>query len=97
MNGAVQAFACNLAEASLTMLVWFLHAYMVWLYFVVHREANVCPQMHIKAQATEQGIPCYLVTDAGRTQIAAGSKTVLALGPWGKSKLDKITGHLGLL
>lgn len=49
------------------------------------------------AQAKQEGIPCYLVTDAGRTQIAAGSHTVLALGPWGKSRLDKLTGHLGLL
>ena len=53
--------------------------------------------MQIKAKADEQGIPSYLVTDAGRTQIAPGSKTVLALGPWGKSRLDKLTGHLALL
>lgn len=56
-----------------------------------------CLQMRIQAEAREEGIPCYLVTDAGRTQIAAGSQTVLALGPWGKSRLDKLTGHLGLL
>lgn len=58
---------------------------------------QMCWQLHIMAQAKQEGIPCYLVTDAGRTQIAAGSHTVLALGPWGKSRLDKLTGHLGLL
>lgn len=58
---------------------------------------QTCVQLQIMAQARQEGIPCYLVTDAGRTQIAAGSHTVLALGPWGKSRLDKLTGHLGLL
>lgn len=54
-------------------------------------------QLQLQAAAREQDIPCYLVTDAGRTQIAAGSRTVLAIGPWGKSRLDTLTGHLKLL
>ena len=60
-----------------------------------------CPNqtqlLQLREAARDQGIPCYLVTDAGRTQIAAGSNTVLAIGPWGKSRLDAITGHLRLL
>jgi PTH2 family peptidyl-tRNA hydrolase len=39
----------------------------------------------------------YLVEDAGRTQIAAGSKTVLAIGPAPVAELDRITSHLKLL
>ena len=35
----------------------------------------------IAVRALEQDIPCYLVDDAMRTQIAAGSRTVLGLGP----------------
>eukprot|EP00980_Cylindrotheca_fusiformis_P031086 scaffold25800_cov162-Cylindrotheca_fusiformis.AAC.12 len=35
----------------------------------------------IAARAMERDIPIYLVEDAGRTQIAAGSRTVLGLGP----------------
>ena len=54
-------------------------------------------QLELQGVAREQGIPCYLVTDAGRTQIAAGSKTVLALGPWAKSKLDQLSGHFKLV
>ena len=62
------------------------------------REMFLCSlQLQLQAAAQEQDIPCYLVTDAGRTQIAAGSKTVLAIGPWGKSRLDTLTGHLKLL
>ena len=39
----------------------------------------------------------YIVHDAGRTQIAAGSQTVLAIGPAPKSEIDQITGHLPLM
>lgn len=38
----------------------------------------------------------YLVTDAGHTQVPAGSKTVLALGPDESCKIDEITGKLRL-
>jgi PTH2 family peptidyl-tRNA hydrolase len=48
-------------------------------------------------KAQEAGIVTYLVEDAGRTQIAAGSKTVLAIGPAPVSAFDDITGHLKLL
>ncbi|KAK2078616.1 hypothetical protein QBZ16_003456 [Prototheca wickerhamii] len=48
-------------------------------------------------QAKKAGLPAYLVADAGRTQVAPGSKTVLAIGPGPKSALDAITGTLKLL
>mmetsp|Transcript_1792 Transcript_1792/g.4553 ORF Transcript_1792/g.4553 Transcript_1792/m.4553 type:complete len:121 (-) Transcript_1792:305-667(-) len=55
-------------------------------------------QMKELAEAAAQAnIPSHIVCDAGRTQIAAGSQTVLALGPAGKSALDQVTGHLKLL
>lgn len=37
--------------------------------------------LQLAAAAKEAGLPLYLVTDAGRTQIAAGSRTVLGIGP----------------
>ncbi|KAK9463981.1 peptidyl-tRNA hydrolase 2 [Lipomyces oligophaga] len=49
-----------------------------------------------RAQAESLGITHCLIHDAGRTQIAAGSATVLGLGPAPKSKLDMITGELKL-
>ncbi len=44
-----------------------------------------------------QGIPCYVVRDAGHTQIAAGSKTVLGIGPAPSELLDPITGEFSLM
>lgn len=43
------------------------------------------------------GLVTYIVEDAGRTQIAAGSKTVLAIGPAPDHVLKTITGNLKLL
>ncbi|OJK04111.1 hypothetical protein ASPACDRAFT_75607 [Aspergillus aculeatus ATCC 16872] len=48
------------------------------------------------AQAISLGLCARVITDAGRTQIASGSRTVLGvLGP--KSVVDGVTGHLKLL
>ena len=51
----------------------------------------------IAAKAMERDIPLYLVEDAGRTQIAAGSRTVLGLGPAPTYVFDEITSHLKLM
>lgn len=48
------------------------------------------------AQAMSMGVNVTIVHDAGRTQIAAGSATVLGLGPATKAVLDEITGELKL-
>ncbi|KAJ5129361.1 Peptidyl-tRNA hydrolase PTH2 [Penicillium bovifimosum] len=50
----------------------------------------------MQAQAMSLGLCTRVIQDAGRTQIASGSKTVLGiLGP--KSVVDGVTGHLKLL
>ena len=54
-------------------------------------------QEDLAAKASSLGMPTYIVCDAGRTQIAAGSQTVLAIGPAPKSLVDQVTGHLRLL
>jgi peptidyl-tRNA hydrolase len=51
----------------------------------------------IAVKAMERDIPCYLVEDAGRTQIAAGSRTVLGLGPAPAYVFEEITSHLKLM
>jgi len=51
----------------------------------------------MKAQADSLNLPNYLVADAGRTQIAAGSLTVLAIGPGPEKLIDTITKKLSLL
>jgi len=50
----------------------------------------------IAARAASKGIPVYVVVDAGRTQIAAGSRTVVGLfGP--TSVFEGVTDHLKLM
>lgn len=41
--------------------------------------------------------PTALITDAGHTQIAPGSKTCIGIGPASENDLKKYTGHLKLL
>jgi len=47
--------------------------------------------------ARKKGLTTYMVVDAGRTQIAAGSRTVLAIGPDAVEAIDSVTGDLKLL
>ena len=51
----------------------------------------------LQAQAVSLGLCAQVIHDAGRTQIASGSATVLGIGPAPKSKVDEVTGHLKLL
>ncbi len=51
----------------------------------------------LQAQALAAGLVTYFVEDAGRTQIAAGSRTVLAIGPAPTYAFQGITSHLKLL
>lgn len=53
--------------------------------------------MELAHHARRVGLLTSIVCDAGRTQIAAGSKTVLGIGPGPEELVDKITGHLKLL
>lgn len=50
-----------------------------------------------KLRKLDIGINMYLVEDAGHTQIEAGSKTVLGIGPAFSDEIDPITEHLKLL
>lgn len=45
----------------------------------------------------ERGIPCELVRDAGRTQLAPGTITCFGAGPWDEKELDEVLGKLKLL
>ena len=62
----------------------------------------------LKAESTQEledleqvckalNIPCCLVQDAGRTQIAPGSITVIAVGPGTVEEINEVTGTLKLL
>lgn len=46
--------------------------------------------------AKDVGLPVSLIQDAGRTQIAPGSRTVLGVGPGPADLIDRVTGDLKL-
>ncbi|RHX96961.1 hypothetical protein DYB28_009041 [Aphanomyces astaci] len=53
--------------------------------------------LELAGRAKELGLVHYIVVDAGRTQIAPDSKTVLAVGPASIGAIDKLTKHLKLM
>lgn len=53
--------------------------------------------LELRKQARAIGVTAEVIQDAGRTQIEAGSMTVLGVGPAPKSVVDKVTGGLKLL
>ncbi len=48
-------------------------------------------------ERAKKELPCALITDGGRTQIAAGSKTCFACGPAEETKAQKYFKELKLL
>ncbi|MEK6899657.1 MAG: peptidyl-tRNA hydrolase Pth2 [Nanoarchaeota archaeon] len=48
-------------------------------------------------KAKDEGLTTALITDAGRTVIAPGTKTCGAIGPDDEEKIDSVTGKLSLL
>jgi len=70
-------------------------------------ESSACPKVALKCPDEETllalasharvlDIDTSIISDAGRTQIPSGSKTVLGLGPAPVELIDKVTGHLKL-
>ena len=53
--------------------------------------------LELYEKASKLGLVAYYVIDEGRTQIAPGSKTILAIGPGPESIINEITGKLKLL
>jgi PTH2 family peptidyl-tRNA hydrolase len=53
--------------------------------------------LELMGRARSLGVTAEVIADAGRTQIASGSRTVLGVGPAPRSLVDQITGGLKLL
>ena len=58
-----------------------------------HSEAQL---LALQQQAREANLAHYLVRDAGKTEVIAGTATALAIGPGPADQIDLITGSLEL-
>ncbi|WP_340818885.1 peptidyl-tRNA hydrolase Pth2 [Methanolobus sp. WCC4] len=64
---------------------------------VVLRVPTLKDLFALKEVARREGLPTALIQDAGRTEIAPGTVTVLGIGPAKEEELDRVTGDLKLL
>lgn len=64
---------------------------------VVLKVDNLKQLKEMKEKVKKEKIPCFLVRDAGLTQLKTGTVTALGIGPVEEKKIDKITGKLKLL
>ena len=51
----------------------------------------------LKEKADELKIVAHIISDAGHTEIPAGTKTVIGIGPAPNNLIDQITGKLSVL
>jgi PTH2 family peptidyl-tRNA hydrolase len=58
---------------------------------------SLAKMMQLDQHARQTGLNSHIVADAGRTQVAAGSQTVLAIGPASVAEVDVVTRSLKLL
>ncbi|XP_044849411.1 peptidyl-tRNA hydrolase 2, mitochondrial isoform X1 [Mauremys mutica] len=63
---------------------------------VVLKAPNEESLVQLLVDAKELGLTVSIIQDAGRTQIAPGSRTVLGIGPGPADVVDKVSGHLKL-
>ncbi|MFB6190141.1 MAG: peptidyl-tRNA hydrolase Pth2 [Candidatus Nanohaloarchaea archaeon] len=51
----------------------------------------------VHQQAKMNGLPAYMVKDAGMTELEPGTATAVGIGPAEESKIDTVTGELALI
>ncbi len=50
--------------------------------------------LSLEKMAKKSKIPCYVVRDAGMTELKPGTITAIAIGPDKEDRIDRITGNL---
>ena len=63
----------------------------------VVKTENVDDFFLLETKARKLSIYASIITDAGHTEIPAGTKTVLGIGPAPSNLIDQVTGDLSLL
>ena len=97
--------AAQCSHAAVSLALWYSR-HKPWLLEQWHTEGS--RKIVVRVDSTEAleklfekvktaSLPCYLVRDAGYTQIEAGSKTVLGIGPLGESSFAELTDRLKLM
>jgi len=64
---------------------------------VVLRARSTEELLNLAEQAEAAGLPVAVIQDAGRTVVAAGTTTCIAIGPAATEDIDRLTGNLSLL
>lgn len=64
---------------------------------VVVKVKDLAELFQIKSAAEAAGLVTSLITDAGHTELPPGTITCLGVGPASETRIDRVTGHLGLM
>jgi len=64
---------------------------------IVAKVGSMRELLELKSMAEAKDLITSLVTDAGLTQVPAGTTTCLGIGPAETRRVDPLTGDLGLL
>ena len=64
---------------------------------IVLKTENEKSLLKLLQEAKDQGIKTAMITDAGKTVVAPGTKTCIAIGPDEEEKIDEITSSLKLI
>jgi len=64
---------------------------------VVLKVCNEEDLLFVKKRAADANLPVFLVKDAGKTVVKAGTTTCVGIGPANIEDIDNITGQLKLL
>ncbi len=64
---------------------------------IVLKVKNETELVYYLQKAKQEGLIAALITDAGHTVVAPGTKTCVGIGPGREEKIDGVTGALKLL
>ena len=64
---------------------------------IVLKAPNIDTIINVSKLCKDAKLPYVVISDAGHTQIPAGSVTVIGIGPDASEKIDKITGGFKLM